>query len=154
MMTNERLNTVREVQLLYKPHHKQSKRTKIKTSLDAYNSIIPSFNQNTLAIQEEFIMMMVNQSNTPLGVFHASTGGISGTVADIRLLMATALKSLCTGIIISHNHPSGNLTPSDQDNTLTKKIKEACNLLDIKLLDHLIVDPFGSFMSFADRGML
>lgn len=68
--------------------------------------------------------------------------------------MATALKSLCTGLIISHNHPSGKLIPSTQDLALTKKIKDCCCLFDIQLLDHLIVDPYGSFASLGDQGLL
>lgn len=76
----EKLNTVREVQLLYNPHKNQSQRINIKTSLDAYNAIIPSYNQNTIAIQEEFIVMMLNNANSPLCVYKASKGSINSCV--------------------------------------------------------------------------
>ena len=80
--------------------------------------------------------------------------GITGTVADPKLILGLALKSAATGIILAHNHPSGNLQPSIQDKDITKKIQEACKLLDITLLDHLIVVPEDAYFSFADEGFL
>ena len=80
-----------------------------------------------------------------------SVGGLTSAVADIRLLFGTALKILATGIVISHNHPSGNTRPSLQDRNLTKQVKEAGELLDIKLLDHIILTPENQYYSFADN---
>jgi DNA repair protein RadC len=82
-----------------------------------------------------------------------SSGGITGTVVDTRLLMKRALELLSTSIVLIHNHPSGNLTPSDEDKKLTKKLKEATSSLDIHLLDHLIISNKG-YYSFADEHML
>jgi DNA repair protein RadC len=82
------------------------------------------------------------------------TGGLTGTVADIRLILGIALKACACNIIISHNHPSGNLKPSGADQELTNKLKEAGKLIDITLLDHIILSPEGSFYSFADEGLI
>ena len=83
-----------------------------------------------------------------------STGGITGTVVDIRLLLSVALKTAATGIIIAHNHPSGNLKPSEADKELTNKIKKASEYMDIKLLDHLIIVPEGKYLCFTEDGLL
>lgn len=88
------------------------------------------------------------------GIYEISSGGITGTLVDLRILFAVVLKSLSTSIILAHNHPSGNLKPSEADKRLTNKIKSASELLDIKLLDHVIIIPNGSYYSFADEGIL
>jgi len=82
-----------------------------------------------------------------------SQGGLSGTVTDVRIVMKKAIEYLASGIIICHNHPSGNLNPSDSDNKITQKIKEAGILMDIQLLDHLIIAE-KDYFSFADNGLL
>ncbi len=83
-----------------------------------------------------------------------SSGGITGTLVDLRILFAVALKTLATSIIVCHNHPSGNLKPSHSDVILTNKIKKASELLDIKLLDHIIITPSQEYFSFSDDGIL
>ena len=83
-----------------------------------------------------------------------SRGGISGTVTDVRLIFQAASKGKASGIIVAHNHPSGNLNPSENDTRITQKIKEAGNLMDIQLLDPLILTMDGSYYSFADNGLL
>jgi DNA repair protein RadC len=97
--------------------------------------------------------MYLNRANHLLGVYKASIGGISGTVADVRLILGVALKAASTSIILAHNHPSGNLKPSTQDETLTHKILEGGKLLEIRLIDHLIINS-QAFYSFADEGVL
>jgi len=87
-------------------------------------------------------------------IFEMSSGGITGTLVDVRILFAVALKSLSTGIILAHNHPSGTLNPSQSDKNLTTKIKHASELLDIKLLDHLIITPNREYYSFTDEGII
>jgi len=82
-----------------------------------------------------------------------SQGGISGTVTDVRIVMKKAIEYLASGIIVCHNHPSGNLNPSESDTKITKKIKEAGSLMDIQLLDHLIISE-KDYYSFADNGLL
>ncbi len=98
--------------------------------------------------------MYLNRSNRVIGVYHMSTGGITGTVVDIRLLLSVALKTAATGIILAHNHPSGNLKPSEADKELTNKIKKASEYMDIKLLDHLIIAQEGKYFSFNEDGLL
>ena len=88
-----------------------------------------------------------------MGIYEASTGGVSGTVADAKLIFIAALKTNASGIILSHNHPSGNLKPSKADEALTCKLKEAGKFLDIIVMDHIIVTSEGYF-SFSDEGLL
>jgi DNA repair protein RadC len=83
-----------------------------------------------------------------------SKGGISGTVTDLRLIFQGALKTYASGIIIYHNHPSGNANPSDSDRKITLKIKEAGNLMDIQLLDNIIILPVEGYYSFADEEVI
>jgi DNA repair protein RadC len=98
--------------------------------------------------------MYLNQANRVIGVQKLSIGGLTSAVADVRLLFGTALKILATGIVILHNHPSGNTRPSLQDRNITKQISEAGSLLDIKLLDHIIITPNDKYISMADNGDL
>lgn len=102
---------------------------------------------------EEFWAVFLNQSNKVIHICQLTQGGINQSIVDIRVLFKTALEHFSTGIIISHNHPSGNLKPSEEDITITKNIKEAGNVMNIQLLDHLIVTQ-NSYLSFADEGIL
>ena len=150
MTSSEKLS---EIKLYYKPRKTIAPR--ITCSEDAYKQVLKFYDKNTIALQEQFIIIYLNMANTVLGAHKLFTGGLTGTVADIRLIMGIALKSLACGIIISHNHPSGQLTPSEADRTLTSKVGKACEIMDIKLFDHIIVSPSeGSFYSFADEGEL
>ncbi len=106
-----------------------------------------------LLIQEYFIAFYLNRRNRVIGYCILSKGGISGTVVDVRLILLTALKCLSSGIILSHNHPSGGLDPSEQDKTLTRKCRDAAKLLDISVLDHLIVTT-DNYYSFSDNGLV
>ena len=98
-------------------------------------------------------MLLLNRANRVIGIYDASSGGITGTIADSRLILATAIKSLEVSIILSHNHPSGNLKPSRADEELTAKLKSACNFHDVQVLDHVIGTPEG-YNSFADEGLI
>lgn len=102
---------------------------------------------------EEFWALFLNQNNKVIHIAQLTQGGISQSIVDIRILFKTALEHFSTGIIISHNHPSGNLKPSSEDIAITKKIKEAGDLMSIQLLDHLIITQ-NSYLSFADEGLL
>jgi DNA repair protein RadC len=104
-------------------------------------------------LHEEFWILFLNRSNKVINRMKLSQGGISGTVTDVRLVMKKAIECLASGIIVCHNHPSGNLNPSESDNKITQKIKEAGNLMDIQLLDHLIISD-KDYYSFADNGLL
>ena len=150
----KRENKLRELKVHYTSTQEQSLKEKITNSEKAYDCLLPSFDKGTLGCQEQFNVLFLSNSNQPLGIYKASKGGITSTIADIRLILGMALKSLATGLIISHNHPSGNLNPSDEDIKLTKKFKSACSLLDITLLDHIIISPFGEKYSFSDNGLM
>ncbi len=130
---------------------KASNRPKITTAKDAYEVLIKAWDENKIEFVEQFKVLFLNRSNKVLGIYEVSSGGISGTVADPRVIFAVALKANCSSIMLSHNHPSGNLKPSRQDEILTQKIKQGEELLEIKLLDHLIVTSEG-YYSFFERG--
>jgi DNA repair protein RadC len=102
---------------------------------------------------EEFWILFINRSNKVISKMKLSQGGISGTVTDIRIIMKKALEHLASGIIVCHNHPSGNLNPSESDIQITNKIKESGKLFDIQLHDHLIISD-KDYYSFADNGLL
>ena len=145
---------IAEVCLIYKSKVKASDRKKISCSRDAYKIFIDSWNPDTLEFLEEFKILLMNRSNSVLGILEISKGGISGTVSDVRVIFVAAIKGNASGIICAHNHPSGNLNPSESDTRLTNKLKEAGNLMDIQLLDHLILSTEGDYYSFADNGLI
>tara|TARA_R110000772_G_scaffold64712_3_gene144634 strand:- start:177 stop:608 length:432 start_codon:yes stop_codon:yes gene_type:complete len=133
------MNTIAEIQISYSSHIKKEDRKAIKSSDDAYSVFLELWNKETIEIQEECKALLLNRANEVLGVLHLSRGGITGTVVDVKLLLASAIKSGASGILLAHNHPTGNLTPSKHDKTITKKLKTACKYLDIVLLDHIII---------------
>jgi len=102
---------------------------------------------------EEFHVIYLNRQNKIIKSVKTSQGGVAGTVADLKLIFKYALECLASSIICAHNHPSGNLRPSESDKKLTAKLVEAGKVMDIKVLDHIIVTSDG-FMSFADDGMM
>lgn len=144
---------VAEVELIYKTKVKPSLRPKITESRVTHGILKQIWNDNHVELREEFLLLLVNRANKLLGVWPVSQGGVAGTVADPKLIFVAALKGLASGIIVAHNHPSGNLSPSQSDIDLTKKLKEAGKFLEIKLLDHIIYTVEGYF-SFADEGLL
>ena len=102
---------------------------------------------------EEFWLLMLNRANRILGKYKVSQGGLAGTVIDTRIILKKALDNLACSIIVCHNHPSGNHQPSDADVKITEKLKRASEMLEIKLLDHVIVTD-KSYFSFADEGLI
>lgn len=125
-------------------------RSKITSSNDAYMSFLPKMQDlNT----EEFWILMLNRQNEILELKQISTGGVAGTVVDPKVIFKLALQTLASGIILSHNHPSGNLKPSKADIAITQKLKSAGESLEINVLDHLIISEQG-YYSFADEGIM
>jgi DNA repair protein RadC len=102
---------------------------------------------------EEFWILLLNRSNKVISKFMTSMGGLTSTIIDVRAIMRKALEKAATAMILCHNHPSGNLLPSDADFAITRKIRDAGTLMDIKVLDHLIITQT-SYYSFADNGVL
>jgi len=143
---------ISEIEISYKP--KRANHPVVKSSNDVYNYLVKFYPQETIALVEQFSVAFLNRANKILGIQVVSKGGLTGTIADPRLIMAAALKAAATGIVLCHNHPSGNLQPSSADIEITKKIESACKFLDIKLLDHIIISPSGEYYSFIDEGIL
>lgn len=147
------LYLVAEIQLIYKTMIRPSLRPKIITSRDAYNILLKNWDDTKIEFVEQFKVLLLNRTNKVLGIFEVSTGGVSGTVADPKVIFAAALKANASGIILAHNHPSGNLNASQADIDLTRRIKEGGKLLEIQLLDHVIVTT-ESYYSLADDGFI
>lgn len=152
-ITTQDWNMVSEVELMYKSKVKPSQRPQIKKSSDVQELLRQIWDENKIELMEQFKVILLNRNNRVLGFFEASSGGVSGTVADPKLIFMAALKMNACALIIAHNHPSGNKLPSEADKSLTLKIKEGAKLLDMSLLDHIIVTTEECF-SFADEGLL
>ena len=149
----ETLYQVAEIELVYRSKIKASERPKIITSKDAYKILLQTWDENKMELQEQFKILLLNRGNKVVGIYEVSTGGITGTVADPRLIFTAALKANSVALILAHNHPSANLKPSNADTMLTQKIREGGKLLDINVMDHLIICNEG-YYSFADEGAL
>lgn len=122
----------------------------IRSSKDVYSYILSDLQDLP---HEEFWVILLNRSNKIISKHQISSGGVSGTVADPKLIFKIAIENLATSVILVHNHPSGNLQPSDADKRLTKKMKDSGILLDLPIIDHLIITD-SSYFSFADEGLL
>ena len=143
---------VAEISVSYRPS--KAHKPIIKSSDDVYFHLLKFFPEDTIALYESFVVGYLNRANRLIGVYELSRGGITGTVADPRLILSVALKTAATAIVLAHNHPSGNLQASKADEEITHKIKKACEYLDIKVLDHLILVPEGKYLSFTEEGLL
>lgn len=145
------MNIIKEIKLSYSNNGVEV--VKVTDSNSAYKILLDTWDKDTIQLQEEFKVLLLNQANVVLGIYPLSKGGVSGTVVDVKLLLASAIKANASSIIVAHNHPSGNLKPSESDIRLTRKIKEGAKLLDVKLLDHLIVTK-DSYYSFTDNSVV
>ena len=145
---------VNEITIGYKEKMGMSKAQPIKNSKNASKLVFEAWDPNTIGLQESFKVLLLNNANKVKGIYQLSTGGITGTVVDLRILFAVVIKTLSVGIILVHNHPSGQLVPSEVDKQLTQKIQKAAGFFDVKVLDHLIMAPNGAYYSFADEGIL
>lgn len=150
-MTNIQLFEVQEIGLTYRPI--LINRKKITCSNDAAEVFRTVYDRETFEYKEYFYVMLLKQNNEVLGIKKISEGGMTATVVDVREIFAIALKGAACGIIICHNHPSGNKNPSSNDIRLTEKIKKAGELLDLRLLDHVILTA-STYTSFADEGIV
>lgn len=139
-----------EIKLQY---HTSDYYGKINRSEEAANLIRKIIPEGTIEMQEQVIVLYINRANNVIGYYRHSTGGVTSAIMDVKLIVSTALKSLSSSMILAHNHPSGNLLPSENDRAITSKIKKAAEAVDVQLLDHLIITKDG-FYSFADEGML
>jgi len=127
---------------------------KISNSQTAAAILREMFSSDTFLFQEEFIILCLNRANIVHGFYRVSRGGTTGTVADPKVIFTMALNTPGTcGLILSHNHPSGNPNPSPADIELTKKLKESGKMLDINVLDHIILTDTG-YTSLTDEGLM
>ena len=143
-------STISEYSLKYTKTDIQ--KTQIKSSQNSVD-VIRKFYFDDINIYESFFILLLNRANNTTGFAKISQGGTAGTVVDIKIIAKYAVESLSSSVIICHNHPSGNITPSEVDINITKKIKDALLLLDIRLTDHIILSE-NDFYSFADNGNL
>jgi DNA repair protein RadC len=151
--TFQNWNQVAEIQLIYKTKVKASERPYITSSKTVYQLALQCWNPDTIEFFEEFKILLLNQSNKVLGMYEVSSGGISGTSVDLRMIFAAALNANAVSLIMIHNHPSGQVKPSAADRQITRKVKEAGKIMDITLMDHLIITP-ETYYSFVDEGAL
>ncbi len=150
---SKKLPCIAKVQLIYNSGVPSAERRHVVGSKDAYDIFKAHWNADTIELFEEFQILILNRSNYVLGISQVTAGGTAGTVVDAKLIFQTALLCNATGVILCHNHPSGNLNPSHADLKLTKKLRSGGKLLNLSVLDHLIISKEG-YYSFKDRGQL
>ncbi len=152
MQQNLFTSKLAEISVYYSPKVKFKDMTKITRSSDI-EPVLRAIWSPTIELREEFYILLLNRANRVLGWNRIAQGGISCTAVDVRLIFSIALKCAASSIILSHNHPSGNLKPSQADIDITRKIVKAGQLLDIQVLDHVIMTN-ESYFSFADEGLI
>ena len=143
-------NKIAEVEVTYK--RTASRRIKITKPQDA-ELFLRSVWSNQMEYREEMYVLLLNRANDVIGYNCLSKGGTAGTVVDTKMILQIAIKTNSHGLILAHNHPSGNTKSSEQDLKLTSRVKIASALFEVKLLDHLVLTP-GSYLSMADEGLL
>lgn len=153
-MDSFNITHVSEISLSYKSKVASKDRPKISSSQDAYKLLHATWDQDKIEFQEQFVILLLSQSNRVLGKVLLSSGTTSGTIIDLKYIIVAAAKANAQGVILSHNHPSGNTKPSQADRNLTDKIKSACKLIDVTILDHIIITPHDGYSSFADEGWI
>jgi DNA repair protein RadC len=145
------LFSITEVELVYRNKLKPSDRRRVTDAQSAYDIFLNAWDMNKIELVEQFVILLLDRNNGCIGLSNISTGGISACLVDPKIVFATALKARSSALVLAHNHPSGNLKPSQADITLTEKLKDGGRLLDISILDHLIITPH-NFHSFANEG--
>lgn len=145
---------VSEVKLTYTNKVKSSERYAIKQSSDVYRFLVDYvYSPETILLSESFKLILLSSANKVLGYCSMFEGGTSSTIVDVKMIIQATLLSNASAIIVSHNHPSGQLEPSKEDINLTQKIKQACDVFTIRFLDHIIVTDEG-YYSFTDEGRI
>lgn len=142
-------NTFQEIKLAYNP----IKYGKVTSSSDIEKFFRLNWGEE-IHFLEEFKVVLFNSNMDIIGYRTIGRGGLTEVNVDLRVIFSIALKSLATGIVLAHNHPSGKMSPSSADRQLTENIKVAGELLRIRLLDHVILHPDLGYYSFADEGLL
>jgi len=145
---------VNVVSLCYKQKYDTTDYPIINNSKIAADILYQSWDKDTIALEEQFKVLYLNVRNQVIGLYTVSVGGLTGTVVCNKKVLACGLKIVASGMIIAHNHPSGNKKLSEQDRKITKSLQEAGKIMNINVLDHIIVLPNGDYTSFADNNEL
>jgi len=148
---NDFSTQIAEIEISYSHKIKPSLQTKVLCSADTYKHVLPLW--KNIDYYESAAVLLLSRANKVLGLHWLSTGGISGTIIDAKRVFQAALKASSTSIILVHNHPSGNLTASDSDIKISRKIRDGGSILDITVLDHVIITSEG-YYSMADEGLI
>jgi DNA repair protein RadC len=142
---------ISEIKISYKSLHQP--KIRVGCSRDLYKLSIKQWDSDLIEAQEEVKLVLLNRGNYVIGIHDLSKGGICSSIIDVRLVMSISLKCLASSIALVHNHPSGNLKPSNADLNITEKVNKASKYFDIKLIDHMIITK-KSYFSFADENLL
>ena len=145
------LYNVSEVKITYESNNKNKKKLKVNSSAKIYALMLKNWEQ--IEYRESFKILLLDVSKQALGINTVSTGGLSGTTVDVRMILQGALLANAKEIVACHNHPSGNVRPSYDDDVVTMRIREASKIIDIHLIDHLIITKDG-YYSYKDAGRL
>lgn len=151
--SNLSLFQVSEIIVSYHPKFKAFERPKVTSAKAAYEILFNNWNMNKIEMVEQFYVLLLNSANNVIGMSEISSGGVAATLADPKVIFGMALKANCCKLILAHNHPSGNIKPSDADLKLTRRLVEGGKILDLEVLDHLIVTR-DRFYSFGDEGLM
>jgi DNA repair protein RadC len=152
-MKVQKSKNLAELGLTYKSKVKACDREQVKSSREAYELLKSVYDADSVEHVESAVILLLNRSLHVLGWVKISTGGITSAIVDVRVIFQYALKANATAVILSHNHPSGNIQPSQEDKSLTKRLVEAGKLLEIQMFDHIIYTP-DDYFSFGDEGMI
>ena len=151
--TQDKVTYCREAELTIKKKDSEFKREKIATSADAAK-YIKQFYHDDIEIYESFFVLMLNRRNETIAYAKIAQGGVSMVLVDVKIIAKYILDTMCSSVIVAHNHPSGTLEASKEDIALTRRIKNMCDLIDVRVLDHLILTPSGEYYSFGDKGKI
>lgn len=135
-----------------KKNQSEFPRQKISSSKDA-EQFIRQFYGDDLQVYESFFLLLLNQANETVGYAKISQGGIAGTIVDVKIIAKYVVDTLSQAVVLAHNHPSGNIRPSQADENITTRIKATLNLFDCKVLDHIILTA-DNYFSFQDNGLI
>jgi DNA repair protein RadC len=149
----ESLFKITEVELIYRNATKCADRPKVTSSHTAFEILKNTWDLNRIELVEQFKILLLDRRNACIALSNISTGGVSDCVVDPKIVFATALKARASGIIMAHNHPSGNLMASQSDIDLTRRISQGAKLLGMQVLDHMIITK-DAYYSFADEGLV
>lgn len=153
MPQNNKNFILNEIEIIYRDKVPYRLKPSVTLSEEAYELFRENWNDNKISLQEEFKALFLTRGNKVLGLSNISIGGVSGVLVDPKIIFGIAIKARASGIIVAHNHPSGNNKPSTADIRLTRKLSEGAKVFDMTLLDHLIITNEG-YTSLSDSGYM